>query len=110
MADEQSPSKDVSRYDLVERAVMRLGLPTVLIFVGLTFFAGWWSSPVTRSEAMLQTHITQYDVRSRALLRESRRQTLLLHSMCLAVRKAEECLADVSTPFAEELEVSATPQ
>ena len=96
----------VAKYEMVERAILRLGFPTFMVIVGLLFYAGIVGSPVTRIEAMLVPHTTD----AKSLLRESRKQTRLLHQMCLvSTKNAAECLDAVTLPI-EESKLSALPQ
>ena len=95
------------KYDIWERAILRLGFPTIMVVIGLLFYAGVINSPVTRAEATLNLHTSQ----SLDLIDEARKHTRLLHRMCLATaRSPSECLEAATLPPAESARfLSATP-
>jgi len=93
------------KYDIWERAILRLGFPTVMVVIGLLFYAGVISSPVTRSEAALNLHTSQ----SLDLIDEARKHTRLLHRMCLAAaHDPSACLDAATLPPAESARFRAS--
>lgn len=74
---------DPAKYDIFERAVLKLGLPTLLVFAGLLFFAGWLPSPLTRVETALANHQQTTEF----VLIEKQKQTHLLRKICFSLSK-----------------------
>ena len=102
----KSPIPSINeKYDIWERAILRLGFPTIMVVVGLLFYAGVINSPVTRAEATLNLHTSQ----SLDLIDEARKHTRLLHRMCLAAaRSPSECLDAATLPPAESARFRAS--
>ena len=103
----EEPMTSNEKYDIWERAILRLGFPTIMVVIGLLFYAGIINSPVTRAEATLNLHTSQ----SLDLIDEARKHTRLLHRMCLATaRSPSECLDAVSLPPSESARFQASNQ
>ena len=75
-------------YDIVEKAYLRIGLPTALVSIGLLAYFGILSSPVSALEKKIDEHI----VTQTQVLQETQYQTRLLKEICKALRSPENCL------------------
>ena len=95
------------KYDLLERAVLKIGLPTILIAIGLGFFAGWIPSPLSRMGEAMAEHQTSTIM----LFEEKQRQTHLLRKICFALSKQpivdclDNAMASGETPNAPTMKV-----
>lgn len=65
-------------YDIIEKAYLRIGLPTVILTVMFMAYFGILSSPVNAFEEKLGRHIVQTTLQ----LVENRRQTKILAAIC----------------------------
>lgn len=111
MATDVNPELWIDRkYDLMERAMLKIGLPTVLVIVGIAFFAGWLPSPLSRMEAAMASH----QVATVTLFEEKQRQTHLLRKICFALSKQpvldclDNAMASESVPAATSMKANPT--
>lgn len=77
-------------YDMVEKAYLRIGLPTALVTIGLLAYFGVLTSPVSALEKKVDEHI----IDQKLVLLESQKHTRLLHAICRGLSKAEDCLQE----------------
>lgn len=81
-------------YEILERAFLRLGFPTVMVVLLLWLVWGAFDTSITRAEATLNAHVIQ----SRGALLEARKQTRLLYRMCLVSTEPQKCLEAATLP------------
>lgn len=65
-------------YDIIEKAYLRIGLPTIILTVMFAAYFGFLQSPANAIEAKLGQHIV--DTTTQAF--EAKRQTRLLAAIC----------------------------
>ena len=85
---------DSQSVGLVERIWNKIGAPAIVLVVLFLFYAGYFTSPITRMESAFAAHQTD----TARQLHESRKQTRLMFEICMSQAKPERCGAALFDP------------